>query len=211
MKIAKFFAGIFAALGAVLMVGAIGLSLMSLDAPARVGKVPEAVTNLSQTLMDAVSGGDFASAGALMYGQPDLGAGQGSTDAVETMLWEAFTDSIQYEFTGACYVTETGFARDASITTLDIATAADAIAEQARALLTQRVENAQEMEELYDEENNFREELIQEVLLEGARQALQEHGQTVTTQVTLRFLYRDGQWWAVPDQALLKAISGGVA
>ena len=55
MKIAKFFAGIFAALGAVLMVGAIGLSLMSLDAPARVGKVPEAVTNLSQTLMDAVS------------------------------------------------------------------------------------------------------------------------------------------------------------
>ena len=211
MKIAKFFAGIFAALGAVLMVGTIGLSLMSLDAPARVGKVPEAVTNLSQTLMDAVSGGDFASAGALMYGQPDLGAGQGSTDAVETMLWEAFTDSIQYEFTGACYVTETGFARDASITTLDIATAADAIAEQARALLTQRVENAQEMEELYDEENNFREELIQEVLLEGARQALQEHGQTVTTQVTLRFLYRDGQWWAVPDQALLKAISGGVA
>ena len=211
MKIAKFFAGIFAALVAVLMVGAIGLSLMSLDAPARVGKVPEAVTNLSQTLMDAVSGGDFASAGALMYGQPDLGAGQGSTDAVETMLWEAFTDSIQYEFTGACYVTETGFARDASITTLDIATAADAIAEQARALLTQRVENAQEMEELYDEENNFREELIQEVLLEGARQALQEHGQTVTTQVTLRFLYRDGQWWAVPDQALLKAISGGVA
>ena len=211
MKIAKFFAGIFAALGAVLMVGAIGLSLMSLDAPARVGKVPEAVTNLSQTLMDAVSGGDFASAGALMYGQPDLGAGQGSTDAVETMLWEAFTDSIQYEFTGACYVTETGFARDASITTLDIATAADAIAEQARALLTQRVENAQEMEELYDEENNFREELIQEVLLEGARQALQEHGQTVTTQVTLRFLYRDGQWWAVQDQALLKAISGGVA
>lgn len=211
MKIAKFFAGIFAALGAVLMVGAIGLSLMSLDAPARVGKVPEAVTNLSQTLMDAVSGGDFASAGALMYGQPDLGAGQGSTDAVETMLWEAFTDSIQYEFTGACYVTETGFARDASITTLDIATAAGAIAEQARALLTQRVENAQEMEELYDEENNFREELIQEVLLEGARQALQEHGQTVTTQVTLRFLYRDGQWWAVPDQALLKAISGGVA
>lgn len=211
MKIAKFFAGIFAALGAVLMVGAIGLSLMSLDAPARVGKVPEAVTNLSQTLMDAVSGGDFASAGALMYGQPDLGAGQGSTDAVETMLWEAFTDSIRYEFTGACYVTETGFARDASITTLDIATAADAIAEQARALLTQRVENAQEMEELYDEENNFREELIQEVLLEGARQALQERGQTVTTQVTLRFLYRDGQWWAVPDQALLKAISGGVA
>ncbi len=211
MKIAKFFAGIFAALGTVLMVGAIGISLMSLDAPARVGEVPEAVTDLSQALMDAVSGGDFASAGALMYGQPDLGAGQGSADPVETMLWEAFTDSIRYEFTGSCYVTETGFARDASITTLDITAAADAIAEQARALLTQRVETAQEMEELYDEENNFREELIQEVLLEGARQALRENGQTVTTQVTLHFLYRDGQWWALPDQALLKAISGGVA
>lgn len=98
-----------------------------------------------------------------------------------------------------------------TITTLDISSVTGALTEHAHALLTARVEGAEEMTELYDEENNFREELVSEVLQEAVVQALAEDAQTVTYDVTLNLIYRDGQWWVVPDQALLDAISGGVA
>ena len=39
-------------------------------------------------------------------------------------------------------------------------------------------------------------------------QALSEDAQTVTRDVTLGLIYQDGAWWVVPDQALLKIISG---
>ena len=49
------------------------------------------------------------------------------------------------------------------------------------------------------------------MLSQAVVQALAEDGQLVTRDVTLNLICRDGQWWAVPDQALLQAISGGVA
>ena len=54
-------------------------------------------------------------------------------------------------------------------------------------------------------------DLVEEVLSQAVVQALAEDGQLVTRDVTLNLICRDGQWWAVPDQALLQAISGGVA
>ena len=47
MKIAKFFADIFGVLGTAVLVGSIGLCLFSLNAPARMEEVPEAVEEVS--------------------------------------------------------------------------------------------------------------------------------------------------------------------
>ena len=82
--------------------------------------------------------------------------------------------------------------------------------EYAHALLTQRVETAEDMSELYDEENNFRQDLVDAIVLEAVDQAIRENGQTASFDVTLSLIQRDGQWWVVPDQALLQAISGGL-
>ena len=77
-------------------------------------------------------------------------------------------------------------------------------------MLQQRVEAATEMEELYDEENNFRQDLIDQVMDQAVEEALQQEHKTVSYDVVLDLVLRDGQWWAVPNQALLAALSGGI-
>lgn len=57
-------------------------------------------------MMDALCAGDYATAQSCIYGQPDLGAGE-PEDAVSKLLWDAFTDSLSYEFTGLCRITDT--------------------------------------------------------------------------------------------------------
>ena len=211
MKIARFFAVIFGLIGTVLMIGSIGLCLISLDAPVRMPETPAAAVECSEDLMNALADGDCAAAGNVLYGQPDLGVDREPADEVGQMIWTAFLGSISYEFKGDCYATDSGIARDATITAMDIPSVTDAVSQHAHALLTARVENATDMAELYDEENNFREDLVADVLSEAVVRALAENAETVTRDVTLNLICRDGQWWVVPDQALLQTISGGVA
>ncbi len=210
MKIAKMVSAIFGALGAVLMLGTVVLCLVSRNADVQLVNLPDAAVECSEQLRKALEDGDYRAAGNLMYGQPDLGADQEPENAVGSLLWDAFTDSFSCAFRGSCYATDAGIFRDASITVLDIAGVTDVLTERARDLLEQRAEQAEDKSQLYDEQNNFREELISEVILEAAAQALAEDAQTVTYDVTLNLICRDDQWWVVPDQTLLLAISGGV-
>lgn len=211
MKIARVFASVFAAIGAVLMVGAIVLSLISLDAPAEMVGMPKEAMACAEEMMDALAEGDFVAAAGKMYGQPDLGADQTPSGELEAMVWNAFTDSISYEFVGVCYAKDAGIYRDASITALDIPSVTANLQTRAQSLLTARAEAAEDAAELYDAGGNYRSDLISQVLREALEQTLREDGQYVTRDVTLKLIRRDGQWWVVPDQALLQAISGGVA
>ena len=211
MKAARFFAVIFGVIGAVLMAGAIGLCLVSLDEPVQVLEIPQGAVECSGELMDALEQGDFSAAGNVMYGQPELGVDRVPEDPLGSMVWTAFAGSISCQWKGECYATDTGMARDAAITALDIPSVTDSLSRRAHDLLTARVAAATDMAELYDENNNFREELVEEVLSQALVQALAEDAQTVTRDVTLNLICRDGQWWVVPDQALLAAITGGLA
>lgn len=211
MKAARFFAVIFGLIGTVLMVGAIGLCLLSLDAPVRMAETPEAAAARSEELMEAIGQGDFAAAGNVLYGQPDLGVERLPDEESAMMVWTAFTGSFSCEFKGDCYATDSGIARDAAITALDIPSVTASLSRRAHALLTARVESATDMAELYDEENNFREDLVEEVLTQALVQALAEDAELVTRDVTLNLICRDGQWWVVPDEALLTALTGGMA
>ena len=211
MKAARFFAVIFGILGVVLMLGTTVLCLVSLDAPVSLTEVPKEAQVCAQELMEAIEAGDFSAAAGKLYGQPDLGAEGIPGDAAGQAVWTAFVDSISYEFTGSFYATESGIAQKASITALSIPSVTEKLSSRASALLSQRVNAATEMSELYDENNDFRADLVDQVLEEALRQALAEDAQTVTRDVTLNLTYRDGQWWVVPDAALLTAITGGVA
>lgn len=211
MKIAKFFACILGLLGTALMVCSIGLCLMSLDAPAKVIEMPQGATNCSVTLMEAVSDGDYEAVQNLIWGQPDLGAQNAPADQAGKMIWDTFLNSISYEFKGECYVSGTGMARDAVITAIDIPTVTQTVQKKSRELMNRRVAEAEDVMALYDSTGNFRRELVEEVLHEAITLALAEESVLVSRDVTVTLICREGQWWALPDTALLTAISGGVA
>ena len=168
---------------------------------------PEAASAQAQRMMDALCAGDYDTAQGYIIGQPDLGAGE-PEDAVSRLLWDAFTDSLSYEFTGLCRVTDTGFARDVSVTCLDVSGVTEAVPQRAKALLEAKAAAAEDKSELYNEDNSYRSELVDQALNDAVTQALSEDAQTVTRDMTLGLIYQDGAWWVVPDQALLKIISG---
>ena len=152
MKMSKFFSGVFGVLGVLLMTGTVMLCLMARNAQPRMLESPEAASAQAQRMMDALCAGDYDTAGSCMYGQPDLGAGE-PEDEVSRLLWDAFTDSLSYEFTGVCSVTDAGLTRKAAVTALDVTKVTQSVPQRARALLEQQAEAAASPAEIYDEHN----------------------------------------------------------
>ena len=137
MKGSKILSAVFGVLGILLMVATAAVSIASRNAQPRMLESPEAASAQAQRMMDALCAGDYEAAQSCVYGQPDLGAGE-PEDAVSKLLWDAFTGSLSYEFTGLCRVTDTGFARDASVTCLDVSGVTAAVPQRARRCWRQR-------------------------------------------------------------------------
>ena len=209
MKIARFFGVLFGILGVVLLLGTAIVCFVSLDAQPEVAQVPQAGLDCAQEVMDAIAQGDFSKASQRMYGQPDLGASASPESPEARKLWQAFQKSFTYEFLGPCYATDTGFARNALVSALNVPSVTGKVSVYARELLSERIAAATEMEELYDETGEFRADLMAEIMTQALDKALAQGGEMDTVDVTLGLVCRDGTWWAVPDQALLKLLAGG--
>lgn len=211
MKTAKFFSVFFALLSVVLIVGTVALSFRSLDAPVKLLTSSENAETLAEDFMEAICRGDYSAAGSMMYGQPDLGTDRESAYAFGTILWDAFTDSLSYEFSGECYATDSGIARDVTITALDISAVMDPLKESTQTLLQKRAAAEEDLSKVYDENNNYQEAFVMDVLCDAVSQVLAENNYLTSWKVTLKLVYRDGQCWIMPEQALICAISGGIA
>lgn len=208
MKIARFFAGIFACLGMLLLVGSMAFLLLNRNAPVRIRELPREAETCCEAFAQALNAGDLEAAAQQMYGQPELGAAGASADPETAAVWDAFLKSIRLEYTGKCQAAESGLFRRASVTTLDVSSVTQKLPQRTQSLMDQRIASASELGEIYDGQNRFREELVAEILHTALQQALSQDAQTVTREVTLKLVSRDGRWWVVPDQALLQALSG---
>ncbi len=209
MKLARFFAYLFGILGTVVMVFSILLCLTSLDREAQLKNLPAGAEACAQGLMEAAGAGDFAAASQFLYGQPDLG-GKEPESIYGTMVWDACRGSFSYTFLGDCYAAGERICRDVSVTYLDVPSVTRGLSQRAHSLLTARVEAAEDMAELYDEQGDFREDLLAEVLQDALVRCLAEDSVLVTGEVTLTLLQEDGRWWAVAEEGFYKALSGGV-
>ena len=158
--------------------------------------------------MQALNDGDLEAAARLMYGQPDLGVGTVSANVESAVLWDAFCSSIAVEPVGDWNVEQGCLVRNVSITNLDVSAILGKLPERARSLLDQRIASAEDLAEIYDEENEFREELVEEILQKALQQSLAQDAQLVTRDVTLKLVNRDGRWWVVPQENLLQILSG---
>ena len=211
MKIAKFFAGVFGAIGAVLLAGSIGLCLLFRNGPVQMTETPEGAVQCSEALAAAMAEKKFAAVEDCLYGDPDLGMDGTPADPMAAAVWNEFEKNLSFSYQGDCYTENAGIYRDATVTYLEIASITENLQPRAHTLLTQKVEAATDMAQLYGENGEFREDLVAQVLYEALDQASREDARVVTVAVTVELVYRDGQWWAVPDAALLTALSGGLA
>lgn len=173
-------------------------------------EVPDAATEQVNRVMGAICEGDYETASRNMYGCPDLGLGSPAADRVGVLVWEAFADSMSYELSGACFATDAGLAQKVIFRCLDFSSVLESLGSRTETLLTQRVEEAEDISEIYDENNEYREEFVMDALYEAAKSAVAEDARFVEQEITLNMVHQDGQWWILPEQDLIRAISGGI-
>lgn len=189
---------------------AVYLSLQFRDSKPILLAKPTEAKNTVVTMMDAVCRGDYETASSCMGGTPSLGVDRVAGSDVGILIWNAFQDSLSYELVGDCYSTDQGLAQDLTITCLDMSSVTARLRERSQSLLEARVAGAADVEEVYDENNEYREDIVMEVLLEAAKSALAEDAKEMHVTLTVGLRYWDNQWWVVADEALLDALSGGV-
>lgn len=197
-------------LALLLAAGTIALSLMSVHAEPVLVSQPKEAVERADAFLEAVCRGDYAAAGDMMQGQPDLGADRDPAEEAGKLLWDAMVESFSYTHQGPCYATDTGVAMDLNFTRLDLSSVTDSLGDRSQKLLEMRVEQAENVDEIYDENNEYREDAVMEVLLEATEDALREDAENTTQELTIHMVYEAHRWWVVPTEQLLNAISGGV-
>ncbi len=210
MRKMNFFSGLFGLLGFCAAGLGLFLALYNLDAKPLLLTSPEAARNQLTQTMDALCEGDYGTAGETLYGKPNFGMDREAAEPVSALVWDAFLESLSYELAGECYTTDSGLAQDVVLQGLDIASVTANLGQRSQDLLTQRLQEAENPSELYDENNDFREDLVMEVLYEAAQDALEEDAAMKTWEITVNLVYEGGQWWVKPETALLEAVSGGI-
>lgn len=211
MKASKIVSVLLILLAVMLGLAAMVLCVFAVHQQPILVSAPRETSQLASQLMDAVCQGDYAAVSSKLQGTPELGVDREPADAVGKLLWNEFHKSMTYELKGDCYAADPGMAVDLSVTYLDFNSVISTLGDRVGKMLEQRAKTAKDPAELYDENNQYRQELVDEVLAKAAEQALKEDRKTVTEDLTLRMVYEQGHWWVVPDSALIHVISGGTA
>lgn len=211
MKGLKITAKVLMLVGILLAAATVYICLNALKAPPVMVEQPTGAVERAETMMNAVCQGDYGRAGKIMYGKPSLGMGPEDNDSTEGMIWNAFIESIQYEFPGECYAAPSGVALDMKVNYLDISSVTDGLKARAEELLNQRVAEAKNVSEIYDKDNNYREDFVMDILRSAAVDALAQDAKTLERTVSLRLVYENSQWWVVPEAGLMNLLSGALS
>ena len=147
--------------------------------------------------------------GTYFYGAPALGLDREPATAEGKQIWNAYRDSIAVTTDGYCYGEGTNIYQTAKVTAMDITGTLSQWDKGAGELLKQKIDAAEDPAVLLDEGGDVPQTLKDELRGQALTQALAD-AKTVTTQITFQLIERDGQWWAVPDQAMLDVLSGGL-
>lgn len=205
-----FFSGIFGVLGISFAALGIFLALTNTSTEPVLVEQPQAAMDRVETMLDALCEGDYGTVTGCLYGTPGLGLDRLPQDPVGQLFWQALTDSYTYALQGDFHATDSGVAVKATISVMDLNSVTVNLRERAQNLLEQRIAQAEDTSEIYDSNNEYREDFVMGALYDAALAALEEDAKTISWDVTLNLIYKDDQWWIMPEQELLQAISGGV-
>lgn len=210
MRKMGFFSVLFGLLGLFAAGAGIFLALTNRDAGPVLVEQPQAARARVQTMLDALCEGDWDTVSSSLYGTPDLGLDRDAADPVGQLFRQAVEDSYTYELAEDFHATDSGVSLDVVITALDLDCVTVNLRDRAQAKLEQRIREADDPDEVYDENNEFREEFVMGALYDAALEALEQDAQTISWEITLNLIYQNDRWWIMPEQTLLEAISGGI-
>ena len=130
-------------------------------------------------------------------------------EGTEKILWDRYWQGLSCLAEGEPYTKDGNLAVDVRVTYPDI----DAMTRQAGALaeqlLQQRVDEAESVTDVYDGDG-YRQELLDEVLLQAVETAAEQVTETKEKNIVLELTYEAGNWWVVPGSELRDLLSGAL-
>lgn len=211
MRRVRILSALFVTAGILLAVFTAVLSVSQLEAGPVLLWVSGDATDRAESFVTALSEGSLSDAEQMLYGTPDLGFDRPAADGVSQLIWDAFVQSMECRLSGDLYATDRGLAQNMSVTALDITSVTETLKTRSEAMLEQRVEAAEDVSQVYDGDNEYREDFVLGVLYDAAVESLEKDARHITREITLNLVYAQDQWWVMPDQALLQVISGDTA
>ena len=196
---------LFAFLAALFGLAAVGAAIFCTNAKPVLLDVPPEASAQMEKLLRSLCDGDAAGAEAVLYGDVSLDLEEMPENPVHAMIWKAYLQSLDYVLEGDLYASDTGLAQDVKLISMDLEAVTENLGTRARTLLNQAVETAEDPAELYNENNDYREELVMEVLQQAACQALESDMRYTYQRMTLRLIYED-QWLVIPGDGWESAL-----
>lgn len=148
---------------------------------------PELLRTPIRLMLDSVSTGDYAAAGKQMQNQPDLDF-YCPENAIGKACWDAFIGSIRYELVGEGYACGDGAAHKIRVTCLDLSAISESLPERVSALLEAKMAACGDISEVYDENREYRQELIDELTLEAIEAILTEEAKSITVELEVKLV-----------------------
>ncbi len=169
----------------------------------------EAPREAAVRLFDAVCQADFDGITASLGGEPELGLDKTPDSDLGVMIRDAFWQSCSYELEGGVRTSADGVVQSVAFTSLDISLLTSQLNERAKTLLARSAGSGVDVDEVYDDNGDYREAFVMGILSEAAAELIAEGGSVSTVTIELKLVLEDGQWRVVADSELLNALSGG--
>lgn len=209
MKKQKWISLLFGLLAALLIAGAVLLSLSGRNMPVALLALSDSAEDCTVQFADKLNGGDLEGALTLIAGNISTSFSDEEASVLSDALWQWYLDSITVEFPGDCYATDAGICRDAVVEAMSIPDVLAILQERATGLLSNAVATVGEAY-AYNEEGGYREEFVMETLRDGIAEILAEGDRIYHREITLQLVYENSQWRILPDPALVEILSGGM-
>ena len=203
-RILAAFFGILAAAGAAVT---LMLALTARGRQTMMLKEDPRVMTCAQNFLDKLCDMDLEGASAELLGAPELNM-VSDQDGVKKILWDRYWGGLEVTLEGKPYAQGSFLTVNARITYPDM----DAVIRQMGGLtqtrLRQRVDEAENVSEVYNTDGGYRQEILDEVLVQAARTAAEQTTAVCEKSIALKLAYDGEDWKIIPGKELRSLLSG---
>lgn len=153
---------------------------------------PEEIPDAVDAVMTSIQTGDWVRLEEMVSGNPELTPKVGAADSAEKMIWDAYRDSLQWSCEEPFRIHGSLITPKVSITCMDIPSITDAISTMLSSADSTGFDAATQTEFLHT----------------VAAHVLESELPMIRREITLTFQRNQGHWMLVPNNALLKLLSG---
>ena len=153
---------------------------------------PEEIPDAVDAVMTSIQTGDWVRLEEMVSGNPELTPKVGAADSAEKMIWDAYRNSLQWSCEEPFRIHSSLITQKVSVTCMDIPGITDAISTMLSSADSTGFDAATQTEFLHT----------------VAAHVLESELPMICREITLTFQRNQGHWMLVPNNALLKLLSG---